>query len=90
MVAEGTSWTDLSQQAPHDYGPFGDHLRHQYWIIHDKPALKNALKDIIRTKCCPDEVSLFRLLRAGLIKGSGDSYSCRCGLYRLYFEDKLL
>jgi len=90
MVAESISWADLSQQAPHDYGPFGDHLRHQYWIIHDKPALKNALKDIIRTKCCPDEVSLFRLLRAGLIKGSGDLYTCRCGLYRLYFEDKLL
>ena len=90
MVADGMSWTDLSQQAPADDGPFGDHLRHQYWIIHDKPALRNALRDIIRTQCCPDEVSLFRLLRAGLIKGSGDSYTCRCGLYRMYFEDKLL
>lgn len=90
MVAEGLSWAELRQAAPTDYGPFGDHLRHQYWIIHDKPELKNGLRDIILTKCCPDESSLFRLLQAGLIKGSGDAYSCRCDLYRLYFEDKLL
>ena len=90
MVTEGLLWTELSQQAPTDNGPFGDHLRHQYWIIHDKPELKNGLKDIILTQCCPDERSLFRLLQAGLIKGSGDAYTCRCDLYKLYFADKLI
>lgn len=89
MVTEGLNWADLRQQAPADDGPFGDHLRHQYWTIYDKPELKNALKEVILTKCCPDEKSLFRLLRAGLIKGSGDVYTCRCDLYRLYFGDKL-
>ena len=89
MVTEGLSWADLRQQAPTDYGPFGDHLRHQYWIIYDKPELKDALREIILTKCCPDEISLFRLLRAGLIKGSGDVYTCRCDLYKLYFGEKL-
>jgi len=29
------------------------------------------------------------LLQAGLVKGSGDAYSCRCDLYRVYFKDKL-
>jgi hypothetical protein len=90
MVTAGLNWADLHQQAHTDHGPFGDHLRRQYWIIHDKPELKNALEDIIRTRCCSDEVALFRLLQAGLIKGSGNDYTCRCGLYRLYFEDKLL
>ncbi|NJN96804.1 MAG: protein kinase [Anaerolineales bacterium] len=89
IVTEGMSWADLRQQAPTDEGLFGDHLRHQYWTIYDKPDLKNALKEIILTKCCPDERSLFRLLRAGLIKGSGDVYTCRCDLYRLYFGEKL-
>jgi serine/threonine protein kinase len=89
MVTENIPWTDLKQNAPTDNGPFGDHLRHQYWIIHHKPELKGALRDIILTNCCPDEKSLFRLLQAGLIKGSGDAYTCRCGLYKLYFQDKL-
>ncbi len=89
MVIEGLTWSDLRRQAPTDSGLFGDHLRHQYWTIYDKPELKNALRDIIRTQCCPDEIPLFRLLRAGLIKGSGDAYTCRCDLYKLYFEDKL-
>jgi len=30
------------------------------------------------------------LLQAGLIKGSGDLYTCRCDLYRRYFKDKLV
>jgi hypothetical protein len=89
MVTERLSWADLRLQAPTESGLFGDHLRHQYWIIYDKPDLTSALKDIILTKCCPDERSLFRLLRAGLIKGSGDVYTCRCDLYKLYFGEKL-
>jgi serine/threonine protein kinase len=90
MVTQKIPWAALQQQAPLDNGPFGEHLRHQYRILSDKPALKNALKDIISHNCCPDEKSLFRLLQAGLIKGSGDIYACRCDLYRHYFEDKLL
>jgi hypothetical protein len=90
MVTEDMSWSNLRQNAPTDHGPFGDHLRHQYWIIHDKPELKDALQDIILTQGCPDEKSLFRLFQAGLIKGSGDVYTCRCDLYKLYFQDKLL
>ena len=89
MVAEKMPWADLKRDAPTDYGPFGDHLRHQYWIIHDKPELKNALRDIILTQCCPNEKALFRLLQAGLIKGSGDAYTYRCDLYKQYFQDKL-
>jgi hypothetical protein len=89
LVTEGMTWADLRQAAPTDYGPFGDHLRHQYWTIYDKPELRNALREVILTKSCPDEVALLRLLRAGLIKGSGDIYTCRCDLYKLYFGDKL-
>ncbi len=90
LVTEEMAWPDLQEQAPTDEGPFGDHLRRQYWIIYDKPDLKNALRDIIVDKCCPDEKALFRLLQAGLIKGSGDVYTYRCDLYKLYIKEKLL
>jgi len=90
MAAEGLSWATLNQQAIHDHGPFGDHLRHQYWLIRDKPALQVALAEVIRNGNSADEIALFRLQQAGLVKGSGEAYQCRCDLYRLYFEGKLL
>lgn len=89
MVAKNMAWPELRSQAAEENGPFGDHLWHQYWTIHDKPNLKSALREVIRDNRCSDERALFRLLRAGLIKGSGDRFTCRCDLYKLYFEDKL-
>ena len=47
------------------------------------------LKQVIENGYCADETARFRLLQAGLIKGSGDVYACRCDLYRMYFKDKL-
>ena len=90
MVAEHIAWSELVRNASTDHGPFSDHLRHQYWGIRDKPELEKALKEIISTNCCSDEMALFRLLRAGLVRGSGNYCTCRCGLYELYFRDKLL
>ena len=90
LVAEGVTWRQFMRDAPTDEGPFGDHLRHHYWGIRDRPELKQALKEIIHTRRCSDEMALFRLLKAGLVKGGGGTYTCRCGLYEFYFRDKLL
>jgi hypothetical protein len=90
LAAEGMSWAEFVRDAPTDQGPFSDHLRHQYWNVRDKPELKQALKEVLNTRRCADEVALFRLLQAGLIKGANDNYVCRCGLYELYLKDKLL
>jgi hypothetical protein len=90
LVTERLAWADLAHVAPTDQGPFGDHLRRHHWLLRDAEDLKDALKQIIRHNRCTDERALFRLLRAGLVRGSGDIYTCRCDLYRQYFEDKLL
>ncbi|MBI1878332.1 MAG: AAA-like domain-containing protein [Chloroflexi bacterium] len=89
LVTERVTWPDLLQVAASEQGPFGDHLRRHQWGLRDKPQLREALAQVIRSNRCSDELALFRLLRAGLIKGSGDVYTCRCDLYRLYFKDKL-
>jgi hypothetical protein len=89
LVIERLTWADLTLVAATDDGPFSDHLRRHHWGLRDKPELKAALRQIIRDKCCPDEISLFRLVKAGLIKGSGEAYTCRCDLYRQYFESRL-
>jgi hypothetical protein len=89
MEHERLTWSDLLRVAATDSGPFGDHLRRQRWALQDQPKLREALKQVIRSNQCSDDRALFRLLRAGLVKGSGDAYTCRCDLYQLYFKDKL-
>jgi serine/threonine-protein kinase len=89
LTAEGMSWAQFMREAPTDQGPFGDHLRRQYWNVRDKPELKQALKEILNTHHCSDDMALFRLLKAGLVKGAGTYYTCRCDLYEFYFKNKL-
>jgi hypothetical protein len=89
VVAEGLTWDELDRIAADDQGPFGGHLRHHHRLLSDEPVLKEALKEIIRNRRYPHERALYRLLSAGLIKGSGEDYVCRCGLYERYFGQRL-
>lgn len=89
LVTEKLSWAELTHVAAAEEGPFGDHLRHQQWLLRDEAELRAALKEVIDHNQCQDEDTLFRLLRAGLVRREGDSCICRCDLYRIYFEDKL-
>ncbi len=89
LVTERMTWTDLEGTAASDQGPFGDHLRRQYWLLRDAPELRLALKNILTRAQCPEDMAFFRLLRAGLVSGSGAVCRCRCGLYEKYFKDKL-
>lgn len=83
------TWRDLKRIAATEEGPFASHLRHYNWLINNKKNLKAALKQIIEQNQCRDEMIFYRLRRAGLVKGSRNACSCRCDLYRIYFEDKV-
>ena len=89
LVTECMTWAALVRIAPTDQGPFSDHLRHNHWLLRDKPHLREALRQVVHHNRCDDEMAFFRLLRAGLVKGSGNVCRCRCDLYRMYFKDKL-
>ena len=89
LVREEMSWRQLADNAATTQGPFAQHLQRHHWAIHDKPALKKALSQVIRSNRCADHTACLRLQRAGLIKESGDRYTCRNGLYKLYFESRL-
>jgi len=89
LVTERLTWAELAHIAATDQGPFGDHLRHHHWLLRDESDLREALKQAIFHNHCTDEMAFYRLLRAGLVKGSGDICTCRCDLYRMYFKDKL-
>jgi hypothetical protein len=90
LVADKMSLHELFSRATDDQGTFGDHLRRQHWLLRNDKALRENLLQIIQRNTCDDEAVLFRLLRAGLVKGKGKAYYCRCSLYEQYFKDKLL
>jgi hypothetical protein len=89
MVVGRLSWSELVRTAPMDQGPFGDHLRRYRWLLRDQPDQQEALRQVVRQGRCVDDMAFYRLLRAGLVKGSGQVCECRCDLYRVYFKDKL-
>ena len=89
IIAEQKPWSELVRVAATDDGPFGDHLRRYRWMLRDQPDLRDALRQVVRQQRCADDKAFYRLLRAGLVKGSGNVCKCRCDLYRVYFKDRL-
>ncbi len=89
MVTQELSWPDFLKIVDTDLSPFGDHLRHHWLLVNDKPGLPDALREVISAERCSNEIAAIRLVKAGLIKKVGKQYLCRCGLYRNYFKEKL-
>jgi hypothetical protein len=89
LVIEEMDWFEFAQNALEDHGPFGDHLRRYHWLLRNEPDLQEALKQVIRSSRCTDDMARFRLLRAGLVKSGGDICKCRNLLYHQYFKEKL-
>jgi hypothetical protein len=78
----------LIQVATSDTGPFGQHLRHLYYLLHQDDDLTVTLKEVVQDGRCASEDAFFRLIQAGVVKGTKEEGSCRCHLYTAYFKDK--
>jgi hypothetical protein len=89
LVSGHWRWDNLYAHAADDQGPFADHLRRQLWFIREDVVLQQTLRQVLNNHQCDDDRILWRLLRAGLVKGIGDLYYCRCGLYERYFTEHL-
>ena len=89
LVTDKITWADLTRVAADEQGPFGDHLRRHFLLLRNEADLRSALEQVIRDHRCDDDLAFFRLLQAGLVKGSGDIAQPRCGLYEVYFKDRL-
>ncbi|MGB0388643.1 MAG: AAA-like domain-containing protein [Ardenticatenaceae bacterium] len=83
------SWTDVTMVSLTDQGPFAEHLQRYNRLLRDQPILRAGLRQVINENRCPDEMILYRLLRAGLVTGTSSSCTCRCNLYRMFFRGKL-
>lgn len=89
LATKKLTWSQLSNIATTDQGPFVEHLQHYHRLLLNEPDLRAALKEVIRRNRCVDEIALLRLKRAGLVKGESSACTCRCDLYRVYFNTKL-
>ena len=88
LVSERWTFQKLMRDAAKDQGPFGSHFMSQFNVFTKDHDLQKAFTLINQQNKCNDEESVSRLLQLGLVKGRGDSYYCRCGLYRQYFEGR--
>lgn len=88
MYIDGLTWAELERAAIVDNGPFSDHLDHLYGIILNNVDMREAIKQVLGRGYLQDEEMGYRLMRAGLIKKVGNTYSFRCNLYHRYFEQK--
>jgi len=80
---------ELFRLATDDAGPFGDHLRYYLLRIQGMPDLKDALLRICQDQDCEDEMLIYRLESAGLVKQQARKVIPRCQLYAEYFRDRL-
>lgn len=90
LAVQLTTVPDLFAYATADRGPFGDHLRHHLWRLHDKSELVRGLRQVIQRNECTDQHTLFRLQGAGLIRSMGATTVVpRCRLYAEFFRERL-
>lgn len=71
-------------------GPFGDHLRHLFFLLTGREALLNGLREVLGQGTCRDARVFDRLRGAGLVRPDGDRVVPRCELYARYFRKHLL
>lgn len=91
LTVHGKSLDAFAQQADHDEGPFGEHLRRFLMLLVKDKALCDVMREILRGHTCPSIDSFYRLRSAGLL--IGDSYQeakPRCQIYANYLSRHLL
>jgi hypothetical protein len=90
VASRHISAAELFSHSDLEGGPFGDHLRHLLFLLTDRTALVNALRQVLDQERCGDAMVLHRLRGAGLVRQKGDRVVARCDLYTRYFRKHLL
>ena len=91
MVSKKIGIGEFELSAPSSDGIFGDHLRRILFLLGRDPALRDALRAILREGCCEDSDDFYRLRTAGLVVGpSKNDVRLRCHLYDTYLSERLL
>jgi hypothetical protein len=80
----------LEEQATHDEGLFGDHLRRILLSLTREPEMAEAVRQLLDGPATLSVETFYRLRSAGIVIGeSADEAHIRCRLYRIYLERHL-
>jgi hypothetical protein len=91
LVTHNLDFGELVDQADHDEGIFGDHLRRLLVMLVKDEDLCAAMRDILRGRPCLSRGSFHRLRSAGILAGDTVwNARPRCLLYATYLERHLL
>ncbi len=91
LARNEVTWSELMANAASETGLYRDHLRGQWWHLHQRPELVPAFAAIVNSETgVPVEATIgFKLHSLGLISLQGSVARVRCELYRRYFGDRL-
>ncbi len=92
VASKRISAKELFNTAADDRGPFGDHLRHHLFRLHDQKDLIQGLRQVLHRNKLEGQESeriFFRLRGAGLVRREGSLEVMRCKLYADYFQEHL-
>lgn len=91
IASQNVSVDELFSTAADDHGPFGDHLRHYLFLIHNRGELVEGMAQVLRGQQVADSTVFFRLHGAGLLRRDESKRTVpRCRLYADYFSQHLL
>lgn len=90
LAEERQTLARLEEEAAHDMGPFGDHLRHLLIMVASDERVCQAFRGLLNGRRDIEPALAGRLSAAGLVAPDRDrGLRLRCRLYRLYFEGHL-
>ena len=89
LATKEYEYEDLVKKCYTENGPFGDHLRRQYWNLYKREGYLRVIKNIILKNGSYDKEACDKLFAAGLINGDVPLVSLKNELYEKYFKIKL-
>ncbi|MCH9054564.1 AAA-like domain-containing protein [Synechococcus sp. PCC 6716] len=91
LARNDVTWPELMANAASETGLYRDHLRGQWWHLHQRQELVPAFADIVSSESgvTVEATTGFKLHSLGLISLNGSLAKVRCELYRRYFGDRL-
>ncbi|AFY59628.1 serine/threonine protein kinase [Synechococcus sp. PCC 6312] len=91
LAKQDLSWQELITQAATETGLYRDHLRGQWWHLHQRAELVPAFREVVQTSQAVvlDSTIGFKLHSLGLVHLEGNAACVRCDLYRQYFSRQL-
>ena len=83
------NFASLREQAAHDEGPFGDHLKRVLAGVSRLPAVLEYVQAVLASQARTFQPEYYRLYSAGVVQQQGDRILFRCPLYQQYLQKHL-